>query len=79
MGDLKYEVVAARPIGAGEHPRPYSHREIAAIMTFRGMPMSQARVWQLEQRALAKLARNSALREFAGATSAAGEHRDADV
>lgn len=38
-----------------------SQREVAAVMTARGYPMCQRAVWETEQRALKKLARDPVL------------------
>lgn len=42
-----------------------THEEIAAIMTKRGYPMCRGRVWQLERRALQKIAEDATIRQFA--------------
>ncbi len=41
-----------------------THEEVAEIMTERGHPMKRGVVWQIEKRALKKLAKDPVLREF---------------
>jgi hypothetical protein len=42
-----------------------THAEVAEIMTARGYPMCRGRVWQIEKKALQKLAAEPEFREVA--------------
>jgi hypothetical protein len=42
-----------------------THEEVAAIMTQRGYPMCRGRVWQIEKKALKKLAADPMFRDVA--------------
>lgn len=42
-----------------------THEEIASIMTERGYPMCRGRVWQIERRALQKIAEDPIIRQLA--------------
>src|SRR4051794_813135 len=50
--------------GTGEEGAIRSQREVAAIMTKRGFPMSRSRVHQIELRALQKIKASKELEEF---------------